>query len=94
MRLALVTLALHFLAPLLYAVLFEQYNGDDIIWHPRNVGVYTLAAGTMVLCPLTLTGILYFARRRKTSEQTEVFFALWAVDMIYTFIFLLQPAVH
>lgn len=94
-RLALVTLAVHFLAPLVYAVLFEQYNGDDIIWHPRNVIVHTFATGAMVLCPLTMTGILYFARRRNTSEQTEIFFALWAVDMMYTFlIFLLQPAVH
>ncbi len=33
MRLALMTLTVHFLAPLLYAVLFEQYYGDDIIWH-------------------------------------------------------------
>lgn len=95
MRLALLTLAVHFLAPFFYIAFFEQYNGDDIVWHPRNIIVFVLAGGAMLGCPIVMTAVVYLARQRNTPRQTSQFFALWAVDVIYTFLFfLLQPAVY
>lgn len=96
-RLAVIALVLHFLAPLLYAVLFEQYGGDDILWHPRNLIVYSVSIGAMIVCPVLLTGMLYYARWGSPQLLADGIFELWLVDMVYTLIiliFMMTPAAY
>ncbi len=96
-RLAVFTLAVHMLCPVLYLALFEQYVGDDIIWHPRNVIVYNAFVTSMIVCPILLTVLMLYARWRRQRLRTEGIFQVWGLDMIYTlviFAWMLTPAVY
>lgn len=96
-RIAFGILTMHILAPILWYFLFESYEGDDIVWHYRNVFIYMFSLLSIVLCPILLTGIVFYARITKPRVFAERLLPIWVLDMAYTSLllyFLLTPRVY